>query len=128
MGMGNGGRTPHLADGTDLVRWSDQRSAQSDLPRLVRRLIRHENDQVQRVEMRGGEGVGLPGYDGVVEATRATSLVPEGFSVWEMGVDKDPAAKATDDYKTRTAEPLDVDMATTTFVFVTPRRWRKKKD
>ena len=29
-------------------------------------LIRHENDQVQRVEMRGGEGVGLPGYDGTV--------------------------------------------------------------
>ena len=45
-----------------------------------------------------------------------------------MGVDKDPAGKATDDYKTRTANPLGVDMATTTFVFVTPRRWRKKKD
>lgn len=126
MGSGNG--LPHLADGTDVVRWADQRSAQSDLPRLVRRLIRHENDQVQRVEMRGGEGVGLPGYDGVVEATRATSFVPAGLSVWEMGVDKDPAGKATDDYKTRTANPLGVDMATTTFVFVTPRRWRKKKD
>jgi len=51
---------PHLADATDLERWADQRSAQEDLPRLVRRLIQHENDQVQRVEMRGGEGVGLP--------------------------------------------------------------------
>lgn len=126
--MGSGYGLPHLADGTDVVRWADQRSAQSDLPRLVRRLIRHENDQVQRVEMRGGEGVGLPGYDGVVEATRATSFVPDGLSVWEMGVDKDPAGKATADYKTRTADPLGVDMARTTFVFVTPRRWRKKKD
>src|SRR6266508_1643163 len=126
--MADGVGPPHLADGTDLERWADQRSAQADLPRLVRRLIRHENDQVQRVEMRGGEGVGLPGYDGIVEATRATSFVPDGLSVWEMGTSEDPAGKATDDYKTRTADPLGVDMATTTFVFATPRRWRKKKD
>lgn len=126
--MAEGVGPPHLADATDLERWADQRSAQADLPRLVRRLIRHENDQVQRVEMRGGEGVGLPGYDGIVEATRATSFVPDGLSVWEMGTSEDPAGKATDDYKLRIADPLGVDVATTTFVFVTPRRWRKKKD
>lgn len=77
--------------------------------------------------MRGGEGIGLPGYDGIVEASRATSFVPEGLSVWEMGVNNDPAGKAAEDYRTRTAEPLGVDMSTTTFVFVTPRRWRQKK-
>jgi hypothetical protein len=126
--MPDGGGLPHLADGTDLERWADQRSAQSELPRVVRRLIRHENDQVQRVEMRGGEGVGLQGYDGIVEATRATSFVPEGLSVWEMGTSEDPAGKATEDYKNRTANPLGIDMASTTFVFLTPRRWRKKKD
>jgi hypothetical protein len=126
--MAHGVGPPHLADATDLERWADQRSAQADLPRLVRRLIRHENDQVQRVEMRGGEGVGLPGYDGIVEATRATSFVAEGLSVWEMGTSEDPAGKATDDYKSRTADPLGVYMASATFVFVTPRRWRKKKD
>ena len=126
--MAEGVGPPHLADATDLERWADQRSAQADLPRLVRRLVRHENDQVQRVEMRGGEGVGLPGYDGMVEATRGTSFVPEGLSVWEMGTSEDPAGKATDDYNTRTADPLGIDMATHTFVFVTPRRWRKKKD
>lgn len=125
--MAHGVGLPHLADATDLERWSDQRSAQADLPRLVRRLIRHENDQVQRVEMRGGEGVGLPGYDGIVEATRATSFVPGGLSVWEMGAGK-PARKATEDYESRTADPLGVDMASATFVFVTPRRWPKKKD
>jgi len=126
--MPNGAHQPHLADGTALERWAIHRSAQADLPRLIRRLIRHENDQIQRVEMRGGEGVGLPGYDGMVEATRATSFVPDGLSVWEMGTDDDPADKATKDYNKRTKDPLGVDMATTTFVFVTPRRWRKKKD
>ncbi|MBY0289113.1 MAG: hypothetical protein K2X52_18545 [Mycobacteriaceae bacterium] len=78
--------------------------------------------------MRGGEGVGLPGYDGVVEATRSSSFVPEGPSVWEMGTGRDPADKANSDFRTRTNDPLGVDTASTTFVFVTPRRWPEKKD
>lgn len=119
---------PHLADATDLDRWADTRSAQADLPRLVRRLIRSENDQVQRVEMRGGEGVGLTGYDGFVEASRATPFVPEGLSVWEMGVGGDPGAKAQRDYRSRTDNPQGIDPAEHTFVFVTPRRWEEKKD
>lgn len=119
---------PHLADATDLDRWADTRSAQADLPRLVRRLIRAENDQVQRVEMRGGEGVGLPGYDGFVETGRATSFVPEGKSVWEMGVGANPAAKAQSDYRSRMDDPQGIDPAEHTFVFVTPRRWVDKKD
>lgn len=119
---------PHLADATDLDRWADTRSAQADLPRLVRRLIRAENDQVQRVEMRAGEGVGLTGYDGFVEASRATPFVPEGSSVWEMGVGGDPGAKAQRDYRTRTDNPQEIDPAEHTFVFITPRRWEDKKD
>jgi hypothetical protein len=126
--MVHGAGSPHMADGTDLERWADQRSAQADLPRLVRRIIRQENDQVHRVEMRGGEGVVLSGYDGIVEATRSTSFVPEGLSVWEMGTNKDPAGKATDDYNSRTANCLGVDKSKTTFVFLTPRRWPKKRD
>lgn len=118
---------PHLADATDLDRWADTRSAQADLPRLVRRLIRAENDQVQRVEMRGGEGVGLTGYDGFVDASRATPFVPEGLSVWEMGVGGDPGAKAQRDYRSRTDNPQGIDPAEHTFVFVTPRRWEDKK-
>lgn len=119
---------PHLADATDLDRWADTRSAQADLPRLVRRLIRAENDQVQRVEMRGGEGVGLTGYDGFVDAGRATSFVPEGKSVWEMGVGGNPAVKAQRDYRSRTDDAQGIDPAEHTFVFVTPRRWEDKKD
>jgi len=119
---------PHLADATDLNRWADTRSAQADLPRLVRRLVRAENDQVQRVEMRGGEGVGLTGYDGFAEASRATPFVPEGLSVWEMGVGGDPGAKAQRDYRSRTDNPQGIDRAEHTFVFVTPRRWEDKKD
>lgn len=126
--MAPSGGLPHLAGASELERWADTRSAQADLPILVRRLVRAENDQVQRVEMRGGEGVGLTGYDGFVEATRSTPFVPDGLSVWEMGVGGDPEKKAQSDYRTRTKNPNGVDRASTTFVFVTPRRWEKKKD
>jgi hypothetical protein len=126
--MAPSGGLPHLAGASELERWADTRSAQADLPVLVRRLVRAENDQVQRVEMRGGDGVGLTGYDGFVEATRSTAFVPDGSSVWEMGVGGDPEKKAQSDYRTRTKNPSGVDMANTTFVFVTPRRWEKKKD
>lgn len=126
--MAPSGGLPHLAGASELERWADTRSAQADLPILVRRLVRAENDQVQRVEMRGGEGVGLTGYDGFVEATRSTPFVPDGLSVWEMGVGGDPEKKAQSDYRTRTNNPIGVDRASTTFVFVTPRRWEKKKD
>lgn len=118
---------PHLAGASELERWADTRSAQAGLPILVRRLVRAENDQVQRVEMRGGDGVGLTGYDGFVEATRSTPFVPDGLSVWEMGVSGDPEKKAQSDYRTRTKNPNGIDRAHTTFVFVTPRRWEKKK-
>jgi hypothetical protein len=126
--MAPSGGLPHLAGASELERWADTRSAQADLPILVRRLVRTENDQVQRVEMRGGDGVGLTGYDGFVEATRSTPFVPDGLSVWEMGVGGEPEKKAQSDYRTRTDKPNGVDRATTTFVFVTPRRWEKKKN
>src|SRR5699024_8934456 len=48
--MADGVDSPNLVDGTDLKRWADQRSAQADLPRLARRIIRQESDQVQRVD------------------------------------------------------------------------------
>jgi len=50
--------------------------------------------------------------------------VPEGDSVWEMGTPADYLGKANEDYRKRSKNPGAVDPATTTFVFVTPRRWR----
>lgn len=126
--MAGGQKGPRFADATDLERWADRRDAQADLPRLVRRLIRHENDQVQRCEMPGGDSVGKHGFDGIVESTRATSFVPEGLSIWEMGVSADPRKKANEDYLARTRNSLGVEKSEATFVFVTPRRWDEKKD
>ena len=75
--------------------------ARADLARLVRSLIRETNDQVVTLEMRGGEGSEVPGYDGIVEATKPTPFVPEGRSVWELGTGEEPTDKASADYRTR---------------------------
>lgn len=118
---------PHLADAADIESWAQTMMARSDLARLVRNLIRETDDRVTTLQMRGGEGSTVPGYDGVVEASRATPFVPEGRSVWELGTGGDPTDKATADYKKRTEDPLGEDQAGTTFVFVTPRRWPNKQ-
>jgi hypothetical protein len=73
--------------------------------------------------MRAAEGVDFSGYDGQVEALKGTPFVPQGASVWELGVGEDPARKANEDYKSRTENSLGIDKSKTTFVFVTARRW-----
>src|SRR3954454_8302276 len=119
-----GRQWPYLADEGDIKQWAEYRpEARHEFPRLVRRLINQTNDQVVRLEMRTGKGTDVRGYDGIVESGRATPFVPAGLSVWELGTNADPQAKANSDYRERTNYPLGIDMATTTFVFVTPRQW-----
>lgn len=124
--MASGGRPPHLADAEDLEKWADRVEARTDFPRLVRRLISQTNDQIVALEMRAAEGTDYSGYDGRVEAGKATPFVPADASVWELGVGDPPQKKANDDYKSRTDNSLGVDKSKTTFVFVTPRRWPGK--
>lgn len=124
--MNGGPGAPHLADATDLENWAQRIDARYQLGHLLRRLIRADNDQVYRLDMRSGEGAGIEGYDGIVEAGRSTPLVPEGLSVWELGSGGDPRKKANSDYRSRTDNPLDVERSAATFVFVTLRRWDEK--
>ncbi len=119
-------RLPYLADRADIVRWADRLDARSEFPRLIRGLIRANNDQVTTLQMRAAEGVDAPGYDGISDALRPTPFVPAGPAVWELGVGADPGEKAQRDYRSRTDDPLGISMSDTTFVFVTPREWREK--
>lgn len=119
-------RLPHLADRVDIIRWSDRMDARSEFPRLVRGLIKANNDQLVTLQMRAAEGVDVPGYDGISDALRPTPFVPAGRTVWELGVGQDPGDKAQRDYRSRTDDPLGVSIEETTFAFVTPREWRDK--
>ena len=113
---------------TDIRQWADRHECRRSLPILVRRLIRETAGPLSAFRFPGNDAVDLSGLDGQVENEIATTWVPCGRSVWEMGSNHDPRAKAEGDYKKRTAEtPLEVRQATS-FIFVTPRRWNTKDE
>lgn len=116
-----------LLDATRIVQWADTRQAQGILPLLVGRLVLASVDPI-RIDFASGDSVNRPGYDGFLQTADSSPCVPAGQSVWEMGTDKSPASKANGDYRTRTYDPSPVNPMETTFVFVTPRRWRDKDD
>lgn len=111
---------------TDIATWAQRLPARSQLPRLVRRLIRASAPGVQRFHFPADEGVQTGGWDGIVVGAHGDQFVPSGTSVWEMGVTSDVKGKADDDYTKRSQNPLGLAPKTTTFVFVTPRRWANK--
>lgn len=118
--------TPTIVTGSDLKDWASRRDAQSQLPRLVRRLILATAENVTRLDFAADEGVHLGGWDGIAECPGGGTFVPAGLSVWELGATGDSKGKADSDYKKRRSNPGEVSPSDATFVFVTPRRWGGK--
>lgn len=115
-----------LVDATDLVQWADRRDSQSVLPQLIRNLILSSSEHIEKISFAAGEGVSLGGWDGITIAEESSSFVPKGITVWEMGVNRSVKGKADDDYEKRSKNPLFMIPTETTYVFITPRRWRDK--
>jgi hypothetical protein len=113
--------------GSDLRNWAETLQARQKLPALVRRLIHATIEKPILTQFPADEGTQRRGWDGVVQVSTGNAWVPSGNSVWEMGVDHNPKSKADDDYSKRTAAPGSLDIANTTFVFVTPRKWEGKR-
>ncbi|MCB0864864.1 MAG: helix-turn-helix domain-containing protein [Solirubrobacterales bacterium] len=115
---------PELVDGAQLNLWPDvqARDAQGQFPELVRRLL-VATPGVTGVSVRAGDGVAMPGWDGHAEA-EGVSFLPSGRLVIEMGVGKRPSSKAADDFRKRASQGSEADRKQTSFVFMTPRRWR----
>jgi hypothetical protein len=117
---------PNWVNATDLNLWANRIESQSELPRLIRRLVHDTCKEVVRIEFPSGESVQMGGYDGLLEVLDQNELVPKGKSAWELGVQKDIKHKADSDYKKRTANPKGEKLDEMTFIFVTPRRWGAK--
>jgi hypothetical protein len=112
--------------GTDLRIWADKLEARQKLPALVRRLIHTTIEKPMLTQFPADEGTQRRGWDGIAKIETGNAWVPDGDSVWEMGADQKPEAKADADYAKRTADPGAIDIRNTTFVFVTPRKWEGK--
>jgi transcriptional regulator with XRE-family HTH domain len=117
-----------LADGTDLTGWADQRVAQSELPRVIRQLVLATVTRIGRISFPADEGIQMSGWDGYVEAPEGNAYVPDGISVWELGVNAQVKSKADADYAKRTNDAGDLDTKAATFIFVTSRRWGGKDE
>ena len=113
---------------TDLELWANYRDSQGRLPQLVRRLIDATVEQVEFIEFPAGEQVQRPGWDGITQTRTGTAFVPAGLSVWEMSVNRNPAAKAEREFRKRTKDPRGVNTSQVSFVFATPRKWTNKHE
>ena len=114
-------------DPSDIAGWASRPDASHQLPALIRRLILATVPGVSLLDIPHGSAVTLPGWDGRLTAPQGNPWAPSGASVWEFSAQQNPTSKANDDYRKRTNGPLEVDMANTTFVFVTPRQWGPKQ-
>jgi hypothetical protein len=93
---------------------------------LLRRLIHATVSNIDHIGFPADEGVQLGGWDGIVIVQSGNAFVPNGSSVWELGITSSVKGKADEDYEKRCEAPLGQDPANTTFIFVTPRRWGGK--
>ncbi|MFL1465157.1 hypothetical protein [Marinobacter sp. HN1S83] len=114
-------------DETTLCQWADRHECRDKLPVLIRRLVRETTPSLSALRFPGHEAVDLPGLDGEVEADAPSTWVPVGHSIWEIGCNQNPGSKATADYQKRTEKIPEADRLSSTFVFVTPRRWNTKR-
>ncbi len=108
--------------------WSESIEARSLLAALIRRLVNTTGIELSKVDFPAYDNSQKPGWDGVVETQTTTPWIPNGKSGWEFGCDKNPKSKADKDYESRIKSISNSERQKTTFVFVTPRTWSKKKE
>lgn len=108
----------------DLITWANSDGAK-ELPELVRRLVYETGDGIDAIDMPGGSGIALGGYDGFVRATNGTAFIPHGVSVWELSVRKGAPAKADEDYAKRVEVPDGSPTAQATYIQLICRPWAK---
>lgn len=115
-------------DVTNLKNWASRRDCQEFLPLVIRRLIRATISRINSISFPAGDSIVYPGWDGRLVSKEETEYIPEGVSVWEIGTGEDYRKKAEEDYQKRKQNPLGVNPAETTFIFVTPRILTKKDE
>ena len=124
-----GAHAPTLAviKAADIHRWADTIEARQELAALLRRLVCSTGRNLIHVDFPAYDNAERHGWDGVVEAEIPTPRIPTGKSGWEFGCNRNPQAKAEKDYTDRSKSIGLTEKRETTFIFVTPRNWRNKR-
>ena len=103
-------------------------SARSRLPVLLRTLVNSTGVGLSHVDFPGNDDAERAGPDGTVIASEGTPWIPGGRSAWEFGCDQKTKTKADHDYANKTKSTSTSEQKDTTFVFVTPRSWKGKRE
>lgn len=111
----------------NLQQWADTLAARNVFPGMVADLIRASARDILNIRFPNGDKGQVRGFDGVLEAVGVPPYVPDGFSIWEFGVNAGAAAKAESDFEKRTKEVDKAKRMETSFVFVSPRTWDNPK-
>ena len=113
----------------DLADWANRQDSVANLPTLLASLIRATHGPAAQLRFPSDESVQHPGWDGYSRVGKGDVYVPTGGAGWELSTQRSKIPqKASDDYKKRTAEPASLDPATSTFIFVSLRRWPRKDE
>lgn len=119
---------PGFADRNKLRDWADTKQSQSDLPRLIRRLVLETTPGLVELGMPAGEGVAAGKWDGSVRTASSNAWVPDGLSVWELSVNSGANAKAEEDYGKRDSTPDGSPLDECTYVQAILRVWTDRDD
>lgn len=123
---------------------NNQQKCRGLIPELVYTLIATttSQDYLEKFYLPYGDDISLKGFDGIVIYNQNHPYIPKGYSVWEIGTNKDPKRKFDEDFS-KAKEKLSksspsTDVHDVTYVAVFPRtisyenqeKWirQKKKD
>ncbi|MBU3130554.1 hypothetical protein [Clostridium tagluense] len=109
----------------EISNWANDnpRHAEEMLPELIKRLIMASIDmeKVNLISFPSKNSIGIPGFDGKLNSEVEGTFIPAGYSVWEMGTNKDFKTKFNEDFEKRSKNSLGYEKCNTTFIFVTSR-------
>lgn len=117
-----------LVNRTNIESWAQSADSKLNFPILISKLVRATTPPSTKSAFPSGTAANVGGWDGIVQSDEETAYVPKGTSLWEFGTEASPAAKAEKDYKKRTDDALGYDIASSTYIFITPRFWKDKDD
>lgn len=110
----------------ELDNWADTIRCRERFPVLLRTLIHSDNRSITSISIAGNDHSQQPGFDGKVHTKEASPWVPKGYSYWEIGTNANPEVKAKKDFLNSINKLDEIERMQSTFIFVTPRDWRKK--
>ena len=108
--------------------WTDTAEAPVRLPSLVKKLIIESTPGLVKIDIPETTAINVGGVDGIIENSSETLNVPDGISYWEFSNASNAEKKFWQDYEKRTLEFSPKELKSSSFIFVTTRRFKNRRN